>query len=126
MIGTGDEYRFRAIAHTSDLANRVEFLGSQPDPSPYYAAADAFVLPTAYETFSLATYEAAAAGLPLLVTRVNGVDDLLVDGESGWFIAREAHVIAERLKTLQAQPQLRERMGRRARDATLPTNGRRS
>ena len=126
VIGTGDEHRFRAIARTSGLANRVVFLGSQSDPAPYYAAADAFVLPTAYETFSLATYEAAAAGLPLLVTRVNGVEDLLVDGENGWFITREAHVIAERLQTLRAQPQLRERMGRRARDASLPTNGRRS
>jgi glycosyltransferase involved in cell wall biosynthesis len=120
VVGTGDEYRFRAIARTSGVASRVAFLGSQPDPAPCYAGADAFVLPSAYETFSLATYEAAAAGLPLLVSRVNGVEELLVDGENGWFIAREAHVIAERLQTLQAQPVLRERMGRRARDASLP------
>ncbi len=86
MIGAGDEDRFRAIARRSGLAGRVEFIGAQLDPAPYYAAADAFVLPTAYETFSLASYEAAAAGLPLLVTRVNGVEDLLVDGETGWFI----------------------------------------
>ncbi len=120
VIGSGDEHRFRGIARASGVASRVVFLGSQPDPAPCYAAADAFVLPSAYETFSLATYEAAAAGLPLLVTRVNGVEDLLVDGENGWFIARESHVIAERLQALRARPALRERMGRRARDASLP------
>jgi glycosyltransferase involved in cell wall biosynthesis len=37
-------------------------------------SADAFVLPTGYETLSLVTYEAAACGLSLLVNRVSGVE----------------------------------------------------
>ena len=54
-----------------------------------YALADAFVLPSSYETFSLVTFEAAASGLPLLATPVNGVRELIDDGRNGFLIDRE-------------------------------------
>jgi UDP-glucose:(heptosyl)LPS alpha-1,3-glucosyltransferase len=82
-----------------------------------YAAGDAFVLPTAYETFSLVTFEAAACGLPLLVTRVHGVEELLQDGHNGWFIARDPHDIARRLEQLRSDSELARGMGLRAREA---------
>jgi glycosyltransferase involved in cell wall biosynthesis len=94
----------------------VTFTGPTPDPRPFYAAADAFLLPTAYETFSLVTYEAAAAGLPLLVTRVSGVEDLLVDGRNGWFIEPDAERIAGRLGELAGDPERRRSMGDAARE----------
>ena len=75
-----------ARARLAQTESRLHFLGSVDQMPRLYAAADAFVLPTSYETFSLVTYEAAAAGLPLLVTRVSGVEDLLADGLNGWFI----------------------------------------
>jgi glycosyltransferase involved in cell wall biosynthesis len=84
---------------------------------PFYSAADAFELRTAYETFSLVTIEAAATGLPLLVTRVSGVEDVLVDGENGWFIDPDPAVIADCLARLQKDETLRREMGNAARAA---------
>ena len=82
-----------------------------------YAAADAFVLPSTYEAFPLVVLEAAASGLPLLVSRVNGAGDLLADGQAGWLIDRDGCDIACRLNSLRSDPDLARRMGERARTA---------
>ncbi len=67
----------------------------------------------------MVTYEAAACGLPLLVTRVNGVEDLLRDGRNGWFVERDPDQIRARLRQLQADRRLRDAMGRAAREDSL-------
>ncbi len=111
VAGSGDAILHTERARASGTESRIRFLGRVRDMPRLYAAADAFVLPTSYETFSLVTFEAAAAGLPLLVTRVSGVEDLLQDGINGWFIRRDARDIASRLNELRAAPELAQRMG---------------
>ena len=120
VVGQGDKVRHRDRAERSGAADRVHFAGTTSDPAPYYACADAFVLPTAYEAFPLVALEAAAAGLPLLVGRVNGVEELMDEGHNGWFVERDGEAIATRLRTLGADPDLRARMGAAARDSTEP------
>jgi UDP-glucose:(heptosyl)LPS alpha-1,3-glucosyltransferase len=115
VVGAGDRERFERMAEALGAADRVRFEGATTDTNPYYASADGFILPTAYETFSLVTYEAAAAGLPLLVSRVSGVDEILVDGKNGWYIDRDADVIARRLIELRHES-LRRAMGEAARE----------
>jgi len=119
VVGRGDHVRYAELASSLGVADRVEFAGVTRNVERAYRAADVFVLPTAYETFSLATYEAAASGLPLLVTRVNGVEDLLRDGENGWFIDQDPHLVRECLCTLHEDAGLRRRMGLRARADSL-------
>lgn len=70
------------------LSGRVTFSGKTNDVRPHLWSADALVFPSSYETFSLSTFEAAAAGLPLLVTRLHGVEDLLRDGTNGLLLER--------------------------------------
>ena len=115
IAGAGDTTVFAG----SPSSDRIHFLGRVLEPEAVYAMADAFVLPSLYETFSLVTFEAAAAGLPLLVTRVNGPDELIVDGANGWFITPDARDIARRLNQLASAPALRERMGRNARQSAM-------
>jgi glycosyltransferase involved in cell wall biosynthesis len=116
IIGSGNEELFRKVAEDAGVTSRVHFLGRRRDVPRVLAASDAFVLPTAYETFSLATFEAAASGLPVLNTRVHGVEELLVDGVNGWFIGRDAAEIAQRLLQLE-NPRVRAQMGDAARGA---------
>jgi len=116
VAGSGDEVRFAQIAEAAGVADRVRFLGLRDDAPHVLAAADAFVLPTAYESFSMATFEAAACGLALLNTRVHGVDELLTDDVNGWFVERDGADIAGRLRALE-DPELRARMGEQARAA---------
>jgi glycosyltransferase involved in cell wall biosynthesis len=118
VVGSGDIEHYRAVARDSKAECKVIFVGHKPDSAPYYAAADAFVMPTAYEAFPLVSLEAAAAGLPLLVSRVSGVQELIVEGENGWFIGRDAEAIAERLRELASDRAGAQAMGLSARRAS--------
>jgi glycosyltransferase involved in cell wall biosynthesis len=120
VVGKGDSERYLRLAGRYGAAGRMRFAGPARDPAAYYAAADAFVLASAYESFSLATYEAAASGLPLIAARVSGVEDVLVDGWNGWFVERDAGSIASRLLRLASDQSLRKTMGERARLSSEP------
>ena len=74
---------------------------------------------SSYETFSLVTFEAAASGLPVLATAVNGVRELIEDGQNGYLITREPESIARALARLRADSELRSRLGEAGRAAAL-------
>ena len=117
VAGPGDPEPLLVRARAAGTTERLRFLGPVREMPRLYAAADAFVLPTSYETFSLVTFEAAATALPLLVARVNGVEDVLVDGGNGWFIEPDGMDIARRLNELRADPELARALGAAAREA---------
>ena len=65
------------------LAGRVHWHGSTSDVFPYYAAADALVLPTQYEPFGIVIVEALASGLPVITSRLAGAAPA-VEHEQEW------------------------------------------
>jgi UDP-glucose:(heptosyl)LPS alpha-1,3-glucosyltransferase len=109
VVGRGDEKRYGALAREHGVT--VHFAGVVRDTERWYAAADAFVFPTLYETFSLVAYEAAAAGLPIIATRVSGIEELLEDEQAGLLVERNADSISAALRRLAADPALRRRLG---------------
>lgn len=119
VAGRGHVPRYREIADSLGVGERVHWLGVVRDIQVVYELADAFVLPSSYETFSLVTFEAAASGLPILATAVNGVRELIEDGHNGFLIAADSDAIAERLQLLAADPELGVRLGCAAREAAL-------
>jgi glycosyltransferase involved in cell wall biosynthesis len=119
VAGDGERSRYQALADSLGVGDRVRWLGVMADVQPVYQLADAFVLPTSYETFSLVTFEAAASGLAILAAPVSGVRELIDDGRNGYLITREPQMIAERLGWLAADPQLRSRLANAAREAAL-------
>ncbi len=115
VAGGGDERGYQALADSIGVGGAVHWLGVVRDVQVVYRLADAFVLPTSYETFSLVTFEAAASGLPILATSVNGVEELIDHGRNGFLIAPEPEAIASHLRTLAADPALRVGLGQAAR-----------
>jgi UDP-glucose:(heptosyl)LPS alpha-1,3-glucosyltransferase len=81
-----------------------------------YCAADAFVLPSQYEGFALVTVEAAAAGLPLLVTNATGASEL-ARRAGGTPIARDVDAYTSELRRLGDDPDMRRERGMEARRA---------
>jgi glycosyltransferase involved in cell wall biosynthesis len=82
-----------------------------------FAVCDVFVLPSSSEMFGIAAVEAAAAGLPCIVTKVGGLGELVVEGETGFAIdVGDVTALAERLQRLRDDPMLRRRMGIAARE----------
>ena len=119
VAGRGHVAPYQQLADSRGVGEAVHWLGVVRDMPVIYELADAFVLASGYETFSLVTFEAAASGLPIVATPVNGVCELIEDGRNGFLLAPEARAIAERLRRLAADPALRERLGAAARRSVL-------
>ncbi len=81
-----------------------------------YATADVYVLPSLAEGFPLTQVEAMAMGLPVIVSENTSAHDVVTDGEDGYVVPiRDAGAIAERLRLLHGDADLRARIGAAAR-----------
>jgi glycosyltransferase involved in cell wall biosynthesis len=108
--------RYGEEAARLQLGDRVKFVGMQSDVRSYLWSSDVFVFPSLYETFSLVTYEAAASGLPIVVSALYGVEDLLVDGDNGFLIETSVAGVRGGLeRVLGLSVADRRTMGQRAR-----------
>jgi D-inositol-3-phosphate glycosyltransferase len=109
--------RLQALTAELGLTERVEFLGSQSQTElPYfYAAADLTVMPSHYESFGMVALESMACGTPVIASRVGGLASLVRDGETGYLVPAESPAdLADRIRTLLADDDLRLRLGRQA------------
>ena len=121
IAGRGKTDKYRGIAEDVGVGDRLVWAGNVPDVAGYYAAADIFALPTRYDAFSNSTMEALACGLPVVTTRTNGVSEILKDGEDAFIIEpNDPAGLAERLRELAEDSELRERLGSAGRRAIEP------
>ena len=84
-----------------------------------YVAADVFALLSRHEPWGVVVNEAAACGLPLVLSdRVGAARDLLRDGENGVLVpaGRRRRGRGRALRRLARRPELRRRMGARSRE----------
>lgn len=80
------------------------------------ASADVFTLPSHDEGLPMAMLEAMSLGLPVVVTAVGAIPDVVVDGQEGFLIQpRDVDALSESLRTLISNRDLREQMGSNAR-----------
>jgi glycosyltransferase involved in cell wall biosynthesis len=87
-----------------------------PKLAALYEGAYAFVLPTRADCFSIASMEAMAKGLPVIVTGVGGIPEIVEQGESGFLLERAAgEPLRVALEQLLADAGLARRMGERGR-----------
>ena len=107
VAGAGAAAPFQQHAEQLGVGGRLVFLGARSDLPRLYRAADAFVFPTAYESFALTCMEALACGLPVFAPEVGGIEDYLHDGVNGRVIARDGADIAAKLAPFLADPALR-------------------
>jgi glycosyltransferase involved in cell wall biosynthesis len=80
-----------------DWRDWIHFTGMTELPEEYLAAADAFLLPSYFEAFCLAEIEAAAIGLPLLLTPHHGVEMILDHGRNGLMIDWDPAILSNQL-----------------------------
>ena len=104
-----------ALASDCGVGDRVVFGGFRKDVPVALASADLFLFPSWYEAFSLATIEAAACGLPVVATSINGTEDFIQPGKNGDFVKSDPKSIAQVIDPLIRNPERRVEMGRNAR-----------
>jgi glycosyltransferase involved in cell wall biosynthesis len=102
------------------LENKVRLLGQWENVRELLAAADAFVLPSRWEGLPMALLEAMMAGLPIIATKVEGVEEVIVEGKHGFLVPTEnANALADAIIQLLTDPQLRHKMGAAAKEQVL-------
>ena len=113
----GHGANLRALAASLGLERRVRFLAAQPQRRLrlFYAAAEATVIPSYYESFGMAALEAMACGTPVVASRVGGLTTTIQDGVTGYLVPEgDPQALAERLRGILSDRDERARLGRRA------------
>lgn len=87
VLGSGPAEPFRRMADELGIGRRVIFGGRRDCIQRYYAAADLFILPTAYEPFPNVNLEAMACGTPVVTTQTAGGADIVVENKNGYLIS---------------------------------------
>ncbi len=115
LIGTGDALQAnRQQAERLGVADRVQFAGYVPREAiaAHYAAAHVFVLPSYNEGMSVATLEAMAAGLPVIITRTGGTAELVEEGVNGLtFDWADVNALVAHIKRFTLERALARSMG---------------
>jgi glycosyltransferase involved in cell wall biosynthesis len=94
------------------ISQSVRFLGTRSDIPELLQMADIFVLPSLWEGFPIALLEAMEAGLPVIATRVEGVEEIIVDGSNGLLLPPgDPKALQFALQRMLAQPDLRVNLG---------------
>jgi glycosyltransferase involved in cell wall biosynthesis len=117
IVGDGElrgalERRARELG----IADRVEFLGARDDVPDLLASFDVFAFPSLFEGLCVAVIEAQAAGVPVVATRVGGIRDTVVHGETGLLVpSGDADALAAAIRRLLRDRDEAAQMAREAR-----------
>jgi D-inositol-3-phosphate glycosyltransferase len=106
--------RFQQLAQAEGVADRVHFLGALGhEHVPWLIrSADAVACVPWYEPFGMVALEAMACGVPVIASAVGGLVDTVVDGVTGVHVPpRRPDEVAQALRTLLGNPELRAAMG---------------
>ena len=100
-----------ALAARLGLTGRVRFLGWQDDPAPFFAAADAIVVPSRHEPLGSVLLEAWMSATPLVAAASQGPRFLLRDGETALLVpVDDAPALAAAARRVLGDPTLAARL----------------
>jgi UDP-glucose:(heptosyl)LPS alpha-1,3-glucosyltransferase len=112
--------RYKALARTLGVTERVTFISAAAEIRAWYGTADAYVLPTLYDPAPATAFEAMACGLPVITSTKSGAAELLLERDGGLVCpARDVPGLAAQMRAL-LDPDTRERLGANARRAVEP------
>jgi glycosyltransferase involved in cell wall biosynthesis len=126
IAGEGPERAALAtLARERGISSRVHFLGLRSDVDRVLRASDITVFPSTWqEAFGLVLVEAMGCGKPIVSTRVGGIPEVVVDGETGFLVEPgDAAGLASRIGLLCEDAEVRARLGGMARRAAVQKFG---
>lgn len=111
IVGSGkDEELIKQKVIDLGVQERVIFTGYQFDTAPFYKLMDVFCIASQREGFGLVAAEAMLHNLPVIATRVGGLQNVVVDGETGILIQpHQPKEIADAIKKLNGSAELLNR-----------------
>src|SRR5262245_23133968 len=104
------------MAHQLGLRDQVSFTDFV-DPGQFLADIDILALPSLYEGFGVVSLEGMAAAKPVVVSKVGGLTEAVVDGVTGFLVPpQDPQALAEAIAKLVREPTLAAEMGLRGRE----------
>jgi len=112
IIGDGSQYKeLKEFSKKLGISNSVIFFGKFTDVIPFYKKMDIFVLPSILEGFGIVLLEAMAAEVPVIATDVDGIKEVIIDGECGILVPpKNPEAIANSVTRLIESPQLTKKI----------------
>src|SRR5262245_2182444 len=119
FCGEGSEEAALAVA-AAPLGDRVVFAGFRRDVAACLAAADVVAVPSLHEGLGVAALEAMAASRPIVASRIGGLGEVVVDGETGVLVPPgDPASLAAALRGLARDPARRSALGQAGRARVL-------
>jgi N-acetyl-alpha-D-glucosaminyl L-malate synthase BshA len=125
MVGDGPErsacvYR----AEQLNVAEETIFVGKQANISDYLGVADVFLLPSELESFGLAALEAEACEVPVVATRIGGIPEVVIEGETGFLSdIGDTEKMSDDVMRLLKNEEMRRAFGEKARESAVSRYG---
>ncbi len=112
IVGDGeDRDKLHDLSKQIGIDSRVKFLGIRHDMPELYKITDVFVLPSRWEGLVIVMMEAMASGLPIIASRIDGMNELVEEGRNGILISPEnISELSEAMRTLLTDRSRRESM----------------
>jgi D-inositol-3-phosphate glycosyltransferase len=109
--------RLKQMRQELGLDDLIVFLGAkdQDTLNYYYAASEALIMPSDYESFGMVALEAMASGTPVIASEVGGLAYLVRDDFNGYHVpVRDPQALAAKIRILLEDPEARARLGANA------------
>jgi len=125
IVGSGPyEEELKSLVVKYNIKEFVDFTGHVPHQQIRHRLrqANVFILMSCYrgERLPNVVKEAMACGCPCLVARSPGIDELVLDGDTGYILdPHDWKKLAQRMEELGSNPLLRDRFGEKAHDLIL-------
>lgn len=114
LVGEGEkENEIKDYTIANSLQDVVDFVGVSSNVNIIMNECDAFVLPSLYEGMPITLIEAMANGLPIIATKVGGIEDML-NSESAILIDVDKEQLIKAMLNLLNSPSLRKTLGKNA------------
>lgn len=114
LVGDGPEkVNYERLVQQLNIEKSVTFEGYQDDTAKYYAIFDVFSLVSAHESFGLVLAEAMLSKVPVVATKVGGMQYIVDHEKTGYLVEKQNIVeISEKLEILCNSESLRTEMGK--------------
>lgn len=109
LIGDGTDLpRLKNIASDLGVENHIHFWGQQENVGDWLQKSDLFVLPSLVEAMPTVILEAMACGVPVIASKLPGLEEIITEGRTGWLIPpKSPSYISDKIITVLLDPDLR-------------------